>query len=115
VLVLVKIGISATLIVLIAELGKRQPAFAALIASLPLVSILAMTWMYADKVDSQRIATHAEATFWYVLPSLSMFLLLPWLLRQGLGFPVSMLLCIGVTALLYLLIIRLAAPFGVSL
>ena len=114
-LVLAKIGISAILIVLIAEIGKRQPAFAALVASLPLVSILAMTWMYADNVDSQRLATHAEATFWYVLPSLPMFLLLPRLLRHGLGFPLAMLLCIALTTLLYFLVIRLAALCGVAL
>ncbi|GAC1625078.1 MAG: hypothetical protein NVS9B10_11690 [Nevskia sp.] len=110
-----KIGISAALIVLISEIAKRQPAFAALVASLPLVSVLAMTWMYTERVGSERIAAHSQATFWYVLPSLPMFLVLPWLLQRGLAFPLAMALCIALTALLYLLTVRLAAQFGVVL
>lgn len=113
--IIAKIGISAALIVLISELGKRQPAFAALVASLPLVSVLAMTWMYVERTGSARIAAHSTATFWYVLPSLPMFLVLPWLLQRGLGFPLALLICIALTAVLYLLTVRLAAQFGVSL
>lgn len=112
---LAKFGISAALIALISELGKKQPALAALVASLPLVSVLAMSWMYAEKVGSERIAAHSQATFWYVLPSLPMFLVLPALLRRGLGFPLAMLLCIAMTAILYLLTGRVAAQFGISL
>lgn len=112
---LAKLGISAALIALISELGKRHPALAALVASLPLVSVLAMSWMYAEKVGSERIAAHSQATFWYVLPSLPMFLALPALLRRGISFPLAMLLCIAITALLYLLTVRVAAQFGVSL
>lgn len=114
-LLLAKFGISAALIVLISELGKRQPAFAALVASLPLVSVLAMSWMHLEKAGSERIAAHAEATFWYVLPSLPMFLLLPVLLRSGIDFPFALLAGVVLTAVLYLLTIRIAALFGVSL
>lgn len=113
--VLAKIGISAALIALISELGKRQPALAALVASLPLVSVLAMSWMHAENVGSERIAAHSQATFWYVLPSLPMFLLMPTLLRRGVGFPASMIACIALTALLYAITVRIAAQFGVSL
>lgn len=114
-LLLAKFGISAALIVLISELGKRHPALAALVASLPLVSVLAMGWMYAENVGNERIAAHSHATFWYVLPSLPMFLVLPVLLRRGVGFPASMIACIALTTLLYAIILRVAAQFGVSL
>ena len=113
--VLLKLGISAALVALISELGKKQPALAALVASLPLVSVLAMSWMYAERVGSERIAAHSQATFWYVLPSLPMFLVLPALLRRGIGYPLAMLACIVITTLLYLLAVRVAAQFGVSL
>ena len=73
--------ISAILIAAISEIAKRSPAFAALIASLPLISVLGMLWLYHETSDVQRIASHAEATFWLVLPSLPMFLLFPAMQR----------------------------------
>jgi hypothetical protein len=74
---LVRTLISACLIVAVAELAKRSPAFGALVASLPLVSVLAMIWLWRDTGDAARMAAYAEATFWYVLPCLPMFLLIP--------------------------------------
>ncbi len=112
---LAKFGISAALIALISELGKKQPALAALVASLPLVSVLAMSWMYAEKVGSERIAAHSQATFWYVLPSLPMFLVLPAMLRQGIGFHLSLGACIVLTAALYLATAFTLARFGIRL
>ena len=79
---IVKLVISAGIIVLISELSKKLPLLASLIASLPLISVLGMIWMYAEKVEIQKIASHAEGTFWHVLPSLPMFLLLPWMLKK---------------------------------
>jgi hypothetical protein len=77
--------LSGVLIAAIAEIGKRAPAVAALVASLPLVSVLGMTLLWLGRPDSENMARHAEATFWYVLPSLPMFLLIPFLLRQGIS------------------------------
>jgi hypothetical protein len=56
----------------VSEIAKRSPAFGALVASLPLVSLLAIIWLWRDTGDTVRIANHAEATFWYVLPSMPM-------------------------------------------
>ena len=83
----VKLLVSAGIIVLISELSKKLPLLASLIASLPLVSVLGMIWMYGEKVEVEKIAAHAEGTFWYVLPSLPMFLLMPWMLKKGISFP----------------------------
>ena len=71
---LIKLLVSAAIIVVISELSKKLPLLASLIASLPLVSVLGMVWMYGEKVEIEKIAAHAEGTFWYVLPSLPMFL-----------------------------------------
>ena len=107
--------LSGIIVALIALIGKKAPAAGALIASLPLISILAMIWLWRDTADIKLLANHAEATFWYVLPSLPMFLLIPWMLRSGHSFWVALSAGIGLTVILYLLTIGIAARFGVRL
>jgi len=107
--------LSGLLIAAISEIARRSPGFAALVASLPLVSILAMIWLWRDTSDTGRIAHHAEATFWYVLPSLPMFLILPWLLRAGLGFWPALAFGCAVTFGLYLALLWLAPRFNLPL
>ena len=111
---LVKTLLSAFIITMISEIAKRSPAFAALVASLPLVSVLGMIWIYNETSDIPRIAAHAEATFWFVLPSLPMFLVLPAMLRHGLGFYPALAINCALTALLYLAMVRFGANFGVK-
>lgn len=73
----VKALLSGVIIAVVSEVAKRQPAFGALIASLPLISVMGMIWLWLAKPDAANMAAHAQATFWYVLPSLPMFLLIP--------------------------------------
>jgi uncharacterized membrane protein (GlpM family) len=82
----IKAVVSGLIIAIVSEVSRKAPALGALIVSLPLVSLLAMMWLWNDTQDTARLADHAQATFWYVLPSLPMFLVLPWLLRAGYGF-----------------------------
>lgn len=112
---LVKCTLSGILVGLISEIARRSPGLGALVASLPLVSVLGMIWLWNDTGDAGRIAAHAEATFWLVLPSLPMFLVLPALLRSGVSFWVALLLSCALTVLLYLATIRVAARFGVAI
>jgi len=107
--------ISGILIAAASEIAKRYPGFGALVASLPLLSVLGMIWLWHDTGDRVRLAAHAEATFWYVLPSLPMFLLIPVLLRHGVGFWVSLAAGCVLTILLYLAVVAIAARFGVTL
>ena len=86
-----KAGLSGILVSVVSETAKRSPSLGALIASLPLVSILGMIWLWRDTHDVERLSSHAEATFWFVLPSLPMFLVLPWLLRSVITFYVAFL------------------------
>lgn len=111
----VKAALSGLLIALISEIARRSPGVAALVASLPLVSILGVIWLWRDTGDNARIATHLEATFWYVLPSLPMFLLVPWLMRSGTGFWLSLGAGCTVTILLYFLLLALASRFNLPL
>jgi hypothetical protein len=111
---LVKTLLSAIIITMVSEVAKRSPAFAALIASLPLVSVLGMIWIFNETNDIPRIAAHSEATFWFVLPSLPMFLVLPVMLRHGVGFYLALTLNCALTALLYFAMVKLGAIFGVK-
>ncbi len=108
-------ALSGLIVAAVALIARRSPAAGALVASLPLVSLLGMIWLWRDTGDAVRLADHAEATFWYVLPSLPMFLIVPALLRHGIGFWPALLVGCGVTILLYLATIPVAARFGVTL
>ena len=85
-----KVAISALLIVAIAEISKRSSFIGALLASVPLVSVLAMVWLYVDTRDSDKVAALASGVFWLVLPSLALFIALPLMLKQGYNFYLSM-------------------------
>lgn len=112
---LLKAALSGLLVALVSEIAKRNPAFAALVVSLPLISLLAMVWLWRETGDTARIAAHAQATFWYVLPSLPMFVLLPVLLRSGVGFWPALLVGCVLTLLLYAATVVIAARFGIRL
>ena len=107
--------LAGAMIVAIAEIGKRLPAMAALVASLPLVSILGMLFLWHAKPDAANMAHHSEAGFWFVLPSLPMFLLIPWLMRNGMHFYLALAIGCGLTVGLYLLMVQFGPRLGVRL
>jgi uncharacterized membrane protein (GlpM family) len=80
--ILTKYLITAGLVVLISEVAKRSDKIGALIAALPLVTVLTLFWLYFENQSSEKIANHAYYTFWYVIPTLPMFFLFPWLLAK---------------------------------
>src|SRR5438552_2083534 len=98
----VKAALSGVIIAIVSEVTRRSPALGALIVSLPLVSILGILWLWHDTSDAERVATHTQSTFWYVLPTLPMFLVMPALLRDGNGFWTTLSVCCALTAVLYL-------------
>jgi len=107
--------LSGVIIALVSEIAKRSPGFAALVASLPLVSVLGMLWLWCDTSDPERMAAHAGATFWYVLPSLPMFLLIPFLLKRGVTFYPALAAGCALTVVLYLAMVWAAPRFGLTL
>lgn len=111
----IKVAVSALVIVAIAELAKRSSGLAALVASLPLTSILAFVWMHAEGSDPASIAELSGQVFWLVLPSLALFMLLPLLLRHGLGFWLSLGLAAGATVACYFAMLPLLRKLGVQL
>lgn len=111
----IKALISGILVAAVSEIAKRSPGFGALVASLPLISVLGMIWLWRDTQDVERLAAHAGATFWLVLPSLPMFLLIPLLLRGGVPFWLTLSLGCVLTIALYLAVAWLGPRFGLRL
>jgi hypothetical protein len=111
----IKAALSGIIIAIVSEVAKRYPGFAALIASLPLVSVLGMLWLWRDKPDVPNMAAHVEATFWFVLPSLPMFLLIPWMMRNGVGFYLALAAGCAITIALYAGMTWLGPRFGLRL
>lgn len=112
---LIKAALSGLIIAIASEVARRSPGIGALIASLPLVSVLGMMWLWRDTKDVGRLAEHAGATFWFVLPSLPMFLLIPTLLRRGVAFWPALAAGCALTVALYLLMTWLGPRFGLRL
>jgi hypothetical protein len=111
----IKALLSGLLIALISEIGRKLPAVGALVASLPLVSVLGMILLWRARPDAENMAIHAEATFWYVLPSLPMFLLIPALLRSGAPFWTALVAGCVLTVALYLAMMQIGPRFGLKL
>ena len=107
--------LSGALIAAISEIGKRLPAVAALVAALPLVSVLGMLLLWHARPDAENMAVHAEATFWYVLPSLPMFMLIAALLRRGAPFWLALGAGCALTVALYLFMMKLGPSLGLRL
>lgn len=98
---LIKTLITALIIVAASELSKRYSLWAAVLLSLPLTSILAFIWVYWDTKDTSKIIELSYSVFWLVFPSLAFFLILPFLLKQGLAFPLAIGGAIAAMAAIY--------------
>ena len=107
--------LAGAMVAAISEIGRRLPAAAAVVASLPLVSVLGMIFLWHAKPDAENMAVHSAATFWYVLPSLPMFLLIPALLRSGVGFWLALAAGCVLTVTLYLAMMQMGPRFGLKL
>jgi len=112
---LTKVAITAILVVMISEIAKRSSFVGAVLASIPLTSVLAMLWLYVDTGDASKVSALASSVFWLVIPSLALFIALPVLLNQGLNFYLSMATSIAITAICYLLMVMILRHFGVEL
>nr|WP_310524379.1 DUF3147 family protein [Polymorphobacter sp.] len=111
----IKALISGLIVGLVSETARRNAALAALFASLPLVSVLGMVWIWRDTGDIARLSAHSSATFWYVLPSLPMFLVMPRLWAAGIGFWPGLAMGCALTVALYIGMAAMLSRFGVVL
>jgi len=106
--------LTAAVIVIVSEFAKRSDRLGGFIAALPLVTFLALVWLYVEKQPQAKIANHAWYTFWYVVPTLPMFLVFPWLLPR-IGFWPTMMASVAITAICFGLFALALRPFGIEL
>lgn len=111
---ILKYGTTAAIVVLVSEIAKRSDRIGALIASLPLVTVLTLVWLYVEKQPSEKIANHAYYTFWYVIPTLPMFLIFPYLLKKF-GFWSSISVSVIITIACFGIFALLLEKFGINL
>ena len=114
-LLIAKALLSGGLIVAIGEIAKRNNTAASIVHSLPLVSLLTLIWLYAGTRDTALIGRHMTGTFFFVLPTLPMFLLVPWFLRLGWSFWPALAVGVAITIVLYFVTLRLLAATGIQL
>lgn len=111
---IIKYLLTATVVVIVSELAKRSDRLGGLISALPLITVLTLIWLYAEKQPIERIASYAKYTFWYVIPTLPIFLVFPALLPK-LGFWLSLVISIAVACICLLTLASLLRQFGVEL
>ncbi|MRT04549.1 DUF3147 family protein [Ewingella americana] len=112
--IITKYILTAAVVVAVSEAAKRSDKFGGFMAALPLITLLALVWLYVEKQPMEKIANHAWYTFWYVIPTLPMFLVFPALLSR-LGFWPTLGVCVVMTTLLFGLFALLVRRFGIEL
>jgi hypothetical protein len=110
-----KVLLTAVLVVAISETAKRSTLVGGILASLPLTSLLAFIWLYLDTGNTANVASLSNSIFWYVLPSLVLFIALPLLLARGLDFWLSLAIASALTFVAYVVMTSVLARFGVTL
>lgn len=111
----IKAAVSGVIVALVSEIARRFPGWGGLLASLPVVSLLALIWTYRDSGNPATVAALSQSTFWFVLPSLPLFMIIPVLLRNGSGFWAAIGLACAVTLLLYAAFFWIAPRLGITL
>jgi hypothetical protein len=111
----IKAAISGAIVAAVSEIARRYPGWGGLVASLPLTSLLAMIWLWRDSGNAERVAELSVSTIWFFLPSIPLFIALPWLIRSGVGFWAAMGLVVVGTLALYALMFWAAPRLGLKL
>ena len=111
---LFKLLFTAIIIVIISEIAKHYDRLAAFVASLPLVTLITLFWLYYENQPEEKIANHAYYTFWYVIPTLPMFVFFPWAIKVF-GFWITFILSIFLTIIIFFLYATILKKFGINL
>ena len=111
----IKAAISGAIVAAVSEIARRYPGWGGLVASLPLTSLLAMTWLWRDSGDAERVAELSVSTIWFFIPSVPLFIVLPWLIRSGVGFWAAMAIVVAGTLALYAMMFWAAPRLGLKL
>jgi hypothetical protein len=110
-----KAAISGIIAAAVSDVARRFPGYGGLLASLPLVSVLGMIWLWRDTHDTERMSAHVTGTLWFIAPSLPMFVLIPFLLKRGFAFWPALVAGCALTMALYASMIWAAPRLGIKL
>lgn len=110
----IKYLLSAAVVVIVSEIARHSGRFGALVGALPLIALLSMIWMHVERQPLSNIGNYARYTFWYVVPTLPMFLAFPWLLQRHGFVPALVAFCVGM-ALIFLVFALALRGFGIDL
>jgi len=111
----IKAAISGLIAAAVSEIARRYPGWGGLVASLPLTSLMAMIWLWRDSGDAAKVADLSSGAMWFILPSLPLFLIIPWLIRSGMGFWAALGIGVAITLALYAGFFWLAPRVGIAL
>ena len=114
-LLIAKYLLSALVIVVASELAKRTDKIGALIGALPFVAFMVMIWLHIGRQEPAKISNYALLTFWYVLPTLPMFLLMSWMIDKQINFWLTLLACVAFSGVCFLITVPIAKWFGVDM
>ena len=112
--ILTKYLLTAAVVVAVSEIAKRSGKLGAFIAAMPLITVLALIWLHLENQPQEKIASYAGYTFWYVLPTLPMFLIFPWLLPRW-GFWPTLATCGVIVVVCFGLLALILRRFGIEL
>lgn len=112
--IILKVLVSAIIIVAVSEIAKRSSTFAAVLASLPLTSLLAFIFLYVDTRDVQKVAELSHGIIWMIIPSFVLFISLPILLKKGVQFPVALSISVVLTTVAYFLFMTFLEKVGIK-
>jgi len=113
--IFLKLIISSGIITIVSEVSKKSSLIGGIVASIPLISILSLIWLYVDSRDIEKIKNLSTSIFWMVIPSLVLFLSIPILINIGFNFWFSLIIAIILTFAFYLLTIFILSQYGIKL
>lgn len=113
-MLLFKYGLTALLVVGVSEIARNSEKLGAFIGAMPIISFFILTWLYVETKNTQKIAEYSVYTFWYVIPTLPVFLILPWLLSKNINFWICLLISSLICACLFFIVSIVAKSFGVK-
>ena len=111
----IKLIFTSIIVLLVSEISKQNSFLGSILASIPLISVLAMIWLYIDTKDISKVIDLSRGIFWLVIPSLTLFIIFPILLKFGINFYVSLSISIGATFVSYYFIVMVLNEFGIKL
>lgn len=112
--IVTKYLITAAVVVLVSEIAKRSDKLGSFVSALPMITILTLVWMYFEKQPNSKLASHMQYTFWYVVPTLPMFLVFPYVLPR-IGFWATLVACVALTVICFGLFAVIVKRFGIFL